>query len=460
MLEDRQLVERGLMPYIRAAFDGAPALIPMAPYDPDQTLPDQSSREDSRRWVRAVIYPVKDAAGRLREVVLMHEDVTDQVRADEERREATELLQLVVQQSGEAIVVADADGVLRIFNPAAERLYGVRGDRTPHAEWTERYGLMRPDGTPLPYEETALYRAVRGTPVHDARWKVTAPDGAERTLVGSASPLRRPDGTPAGAALIARDETDRLAAERDREALLVEARRAHRDLEAASRLKDEFLATLSHELRTPLNAILGWARILRGRDYDPSTLHALGVIERNAAVQARLIDDLLDVSRIITGKLRLQIEPVDVGALVIESIETVRPAADAKEVALEARVDAGIPPFSGDAERLQQIVWNLLSNAVKFTESGGRVSVRVASEPRALVIEVSDTGVGIPSDMLPFVFDRFTQADPSSTRKHSGLGLGLAIVRHLVELHGGTVSAESAGDGRGATFRVWLPAAP
>jgi PAS domain S-box-containing protein len=390
-------------------------------------------------------------------VLAVLQDVTLRLSAEEQRRQATELLQLVVQQSGEAIVVADADAVLRVFNPAAERLYGVAGAPTPAEEWSQRYRLFRVDGTPLPYEETALFRAVKGQTVRDARWLVRRPDGVMRTLVGSSAPLRRPDATPAGAVLIARDETDRLAAEEEREALLVQTQVAHRDLQAASRLKDEFLATLSHELRTPLNAILGWTRILRSQTFDPQTTHALDVIERNAVAQARLIDDLLDVSRIITGKIRLQIETLDLPAILANALETVRPAAEAKGVRLEAHVPDGLPPVTGDPQRLQQVFWNLLSNAVKFTGTGGRVTLSAAQDGPALVTTVADTGSGITPSILPFVFDRFTQADVSTTRMHAGLGLGLAIVRHLVELHGGTATAESPGEGHGATFRIRIP---
>jgi len=457
LLTDPQLIERGLMPYIRRGFEGHAARVPASLYDPDQTLPRVSRHEDPKRWVRAVIYPLKDGRGKVWEVVLIHEDITEQVRADEQRREATELLQLVVQQSGEAIIVADARGVLRIFNPEAERLYGLPGAPTPAEDWPTRYRLLRLDGTPLPYDETALYRAVTGEVVREARWLVHRPDGSVRTLVGSSTPLRRPDGSLAGAVLIAHDDTDRLAAEQEREALLVQAQAAHRDVETASRMKDEFLATLSHELRTPLNAILGWTRILRTQGYDAETQRALDVIERNAAAQARLIDDLLDVSRIITGKILLQTGTVDIARVVASALETIKPAADAKAIRLESSVAAGLPTINGDAQRLQQVFWNLLSNAVKFSEAGGVVSLAIDRDERHIVAVVSDMGAGIVPSILPFVFDRFMQGDSSSTRAHSGLGLGLAIVRHLVELHGGTVSAESAGEGRGSTFRVSLP---
>ncbi len=456
ILEDPQLASLGILAHLRKAFDGETARIPAMRYDPDVTLPDRSANEDPGRWVRAVAYPVKNRDGSVREVVLVHEDITEQVRAEQERRRASDLLHLVVQQSGEAIVVADADGVLRVFNPEAERLHGVKGGQTPDAEWSRTYRLFDLDGEPLPYHETALYRATKGAIVRDARWVVRPPDGPARTLVGSAAPLNHPDGTPAGAVLIARDDTARLAAEAERERLLSEARAAHRALEATSRVKDEFLATLSHELRTPLNAVLGWTQILRGRELDAATRHALDVIERNATAQARLIDDLLDVSRVITGKLRLQIEPVDLRAMTIAALDTLRPAADAKGVRLEADL-AAVPSFNGDAQRIQQVCWNLVSNAVKFTGSGGTVAVGLAADAHAIRITVADTGAGIDPAILPYVFDRFTQGDASSTRTQPGLGLGLAIVRYLVELHGGTVTAESGGLGAGATFRVWLP---
>jgi PAS domain S-box-containing protein len=417
------------------------------------------TRSGELRDVDISVSLVRGATALPEMVLAVLQDVTLRLRAEEQRREATELLQLVVQQSGEAIVVADAEAVLRVFNPAAERLYGVAGEPTPAEEWSQRYRLFRLDGTSLPFDETALFRAVKGQTVRDARWLIRRPDGAMRTLTGSSAPLRKPDGTPAGAVLIARDETDRLAAEEEREALLVQTQVAHRDLQAASRLKDEFLATLSHELRTPLNAILGWTRILRSQTFDSQTAHALDVIERNAIAQARLIDDLLDVSRIITGKIRLQIEALDLSTILSNALETVKPAAEAKGVRLDAHVPPGLPVINGDPQRLQQVFWNLLSNAVKFTSSGGRVTLSVAQDGPVLVTTVSDTGSGIAPAILPFVFDRFTQADVSTTRMHAGLGLGLAIVRHLVELHGGTATADSAGEGRGATFRVRMPLA-
>ncbi len=237
-----------------------------------------------------------------------------------------------------------------------------------------------------------------------------------------------------------------------------EMRLAHDAAVEANRLKDEFLATLSHELRTPLNAILGWATTLRTGALDEGTRRrAAEVIERNARSQALLIDDLLDMSRIVTGKLRLSLETLDLRSVVASAVEAVRPAAAARGVALEL-IDGRSLPVRGHEVRLQQVAWNLLSNAVKFTPRGGRVRVSLAHTHAGVELQVVDSGVGIPADFLPHVFDRFRQADGSSTRHHGGLGLGLSIVKQLVEAMGGGVRAESAGDGRGASFTVTLPA--
>ncbi|WP_437878827.1 ATP-binding protein [Sorangium sp. So ce513] len=254
--------------------------------------------------------------------------------------------------------------------------------------------------------------------------------------------------------------TARKRVEEERAALFASERRARADAEEANRLKDEFLATVSHELRTPLNAILGWSHLLQAKDAAPEQRErGLQAIERNARSQARLIEDILDVSRIITGRVRLDVHPIDPGAIVGAAVESLRPTADAKGVALELAVEARDVRILGDATRLQQVFWNLVSNAVKFTPAGGVVRASVAQRGRDLHVEINDTGQGILPDFLPFVFDRFSQADSSTTRRHGGLGLGLAIVRHLVELHGGRASARSEGEGRGATFEVVLPVA-
>ena len=230
------------------------------------------------------------------------------------------------------------------------------------------------------------------------------------------------------------------------------------ELQEADRRKDEFLATLSHELRTPLNAIYGWARILRSGQFDPASLpRAIEVIERNAQIQTQLIGDLLDVSRIVTGKLHLRLAETPMALVVREAVESVRMLAQAREIELQATL-RDTPAIQGDADRLQQVAWNLLSNAIKFTGPGGSVAVTLEAEDGAAVMIVRDTGCGIRRDLLPYVFERFRQADTTTTRVHSGLGIGLTIVKHLVEAHGGAVTAESAGEGLGSTFTVRLPA--
>jgi signal transduction histidine kinase/CheY-like chemotaxis protein len=262
------------------------------------------------------------------------------------------------------------------------------------------------------------------------------------------------------AAELQQEVAERKQAEEERARLLIREQAARAEAERANRTKDEFLATLSHELRTPLTAILGWTHLIRGGNLDDSMLgRALETIERNARAQSQLIDDLLDVSRIITGKLALDFHPIELSSIIEATIDTVRPMAEAKSIRVEPQLKTSHCVVSGDAARLQQVVWNLFSNAVKFTPEGGHVEVGLRCDERHVELEVRDTGQGISAEFLPYIFDRFRQADGTTTRKHGGLGLGLAIVRHLVELHGGTIRAASEGDGLGAVFTLSLPLA-
>lgn len=250
---------------------------------------------------------------------------------------------------------------------------------------------------------------------------------------------------------------ERKRIERERLVLLEREQVARAHAESVNRMKDEFLATLSHELRTPLNAILGWAHLLTSGKADASmTERAIGVIRNNAMAQSQLIEDILDVSRVIGGKLRLSLAPVQLRHVIDAALDSVSPAAAAKGIAIERLLD-DVEPVTGDKDRLQQVIWNLLSNAVKFTPRDGRVTVRLGRRAGDVIISVEDSGIGISPEFLPYVFDRFSQADGSATRRHGGLGLGMAIVRHLVELHGGTVTARSEGENRGATFTALLP---
>jgi signal transduction histidine kinase/CheY-like chemotaxis protein len=320
ILEDPQLMEKGIMPQIQQAFAGETVIIPAISYDPNQTIPGVTDSSVAERWIQAHMYPVKDDTGAIREVVIMHEDITD-------RKAAAEALQ------------------------------------------------------------------------HQAE-----------------------------------------------------------ELMQANRMKDEFLSILSHELRTPLNAMQGWTAMLRLRRLDEAQqARALETIDRNTKLLTQIIEDLLDVSRIISGKLPLKITPVHLVATINAAIETVHSAAEAKEIQLQRSFEATVPTILADANRLQQIVWNLLSNAIKFTPKRGQVQICLSQADSMLLLQVSDTGKGIPAEFLPHVFERFRQADSSTTRNYGGLGLGLAIVRHLTELHGGTVSVESEGEDQGATFTVKLP---
>ena len=282
--------------------------------------------------------------------------------------------------------------------------------------------------------------------------------GEERTIELSVFTMRSGLGEPQCYVSIKRDITTRKKTEEKLAQLLVRERAARADAEKANRLKDEFLATLSHELRTPLNAVIGWSRILKaGRLDNESSVHAIEVIERNAWAQKQIIEDILDVSRVITGKLQLHLGPVDLISVVEAALDAVKPALEVKDIRIDRQFQEGLKVIAADVDRLQQVVWNLLSNASKFTPVGGTVGVRISQDETYAQIEVRDTGPGIAPEFLPHVFERFRQADGSTTRTHGGLGLGLAIVRHLVELHGGIIAAENEASGSGAVFTVRLP---
>jgi PAS domain S-box-containing protein len=281
-------------------------------------------------------------------------------------------------------------------------------------------------------------------------------DGSTVTVESSAAAVPWRGGI--GLQVILRDISERKRAENEKTLLLASERAARSNAEHTSRMKDEFLATLSHELRTPLNAILGWSQLLlQTPDPTHDLKQGLGAIERNARMQTQLIEDLLDMSRIISGKLRLDVQRIVPITFIESAIDSVRPAAEAKGVRIEQMLDPLAGPIAGDPSRLQQVMWNLLSNAIKFTPKNGKVQVILERVNSHLEITVADTGQGIAPDFLPFVFDRFRQADPSTTRKHGGLGIGLAIAKQLVDLHGGNIYVKSPGEGRGASFMVHLP---
>ena len=298
-----------------------------------------------------------------------------------------------------------------------------------------------------------LHRFLLALPATNAE-----PGFAQMPQSGRIGPLTDA-GVVIGTVTTLEDVSDRIASESALRKQIDAQRLARAIAENALRAKDEFLSTLSHEIRTPLNAVLGWSRILLGRDEIDRTLleRALHVIERNASAQARMIDDMLDMARITAGKLRLDMRPVDVVKVVLAAVDVVMPSAHARRITLRTNLDPRTPSVLGDQDRLQQVIWNLLSNALKFTDPGGTIDVRLGMNGRFARIVVSDTGHGISPDFLPHVFERFRQADHSSSRRHGGLGVGLALVHDLIELHGGSVRAQSEGEGKGATFTIDLP---
>jgi len=401
--------------------------------------------------VSLTISPIKDATGRIVGASKVARDISER----HDRAMALARLAAIVESSDDAIVSKTLDGVITSWNPAAERMFG----------WTAAEAVGRHVTLIVPEDRRAeeadvLDRLRRGERVeHFDTIRVTK-DGRLVDVSITVSPIKDHAGRIVGASKIARDVTERRRIEDQRSRLLAREQEARRQAEALNRTKDELLATVSHELRTPLNAIFGWARMLESAAMDePGRARAIKAILRSASAQARLVEDLLDLSRIVTGRMRLDVEIVDLAGVVEATLDAVRPAAGAKDIELEASLDPSLGTIAGAPHRLQQVVWNLAMNAVKFTPPGGRVQVSARRADGAVEIVVADSGEGIAPELLPHVFEPFRQEDSSSTRAHGGLGLGLTLVRQLVELHGGRVRAESPGKGRGATFTVTLPVA-
>jgi two-component system CheB/CheR fusion protein len=384
-------------------------------------------------------------------ILLGIEDVTERREAEMARAR----LAAIVESSNDAIIAIALDGVIANWNQEAERLYGYTTQEAIGQPFTTLIPPERPGE-----EERILERLRRGERINDFETVCRRKDGSAVDVSLTVSPIKNAPGEVIGASKIARDITERKRAEEAIRGAYEQESAARAEAELANRLKDEFLATVSHELRSPLNSILGWSRMLSDKRLDEEeAARALEVIYNSARAQNQLIGDLLDVSRIITGKLRLEMREIELPPIIEAAMDIVRPAVDAKKIRLVSALDPVAGPVSGDADRLQQIVWNLLSNAVRFTPEEGQIEVRLERKGAHIRLTVSDTGEGIEPEFLPFVFDRFRQFEGRPARAHGGLGLGLAIVRHLVELHGGTISAASRGRGQGATFIVTLPLA-
>ncbi len=402
---------------------------------------------------RSVVSAVQ-AALRARERQYQIRDQFESIRKGEVR--AREL-----QQQLEIAVDASELGTFHCDMPLDKIVWNTRGKAhfwlplDVEVDFDLFYSILHPDDRERARE--AIAACVYGGKVYDIEYRTVSPQGEIR-WVRATGRTDYKDEKPARFDGTTQDITDRKRVDEERKQLLDIERAARVEVERTSRMKDEFLATLSHELRTPLNAILGWTQLMKRDQQDPEMLsEAISVIERNVRAQTQLIEDLLDMSRIISGNVRLDVQRVELSEIINAAMEGVKPTAETKGVRLEKVIDRLVGPVSGDPGRLQQVLWNLLTNAVKFTPKGGKVRVLAEVMQSHVEISVADTGEGISPDFLPHLFERFSQADGSAKRKHTGLGLGLSIVKNLVEWHGGTVRANSRGEGQGATFIIQLP---
>ena len=419
-------------------------------------------KDGSLFWANVVVTAMRDGTGQLIGYSKVTRDLTQRRHHEEELRQSEERFRLLVEGVGEyAIFMLDVNGKIATWNVGAQRIKGYAADEIVGRHFSVFYPQdVRESGWP----EHELQQAAEQGSFVDTGWRVRK-DGTMFWANVTITALRDETGRLLGYAKLTRDLTESRRVEAielasdEREQILDAERSARMGAQRAARVKDEFLATLSHELRTPLSAILGWTQIvLKGKALDPADQRrAMEVIDRNARAQVKLIDDLLDLSRIMTGKIWLDLQQISMPDVVQAAIDSARPIAQAKDIRLRSLLDPSRTTVSGDGSRLQQVAWNLLTNAIKFTPKGGQVQVLVQRVNSHIELSVTDTGIGIPASFIPLVFDRFSQQDSSTTRAHGGLGLGLAICKQLVELHGGSIRVTSPGEGQGATFFVELP---
>jgi PAS domain S-box-containing protein len=412
--------------------------------------------------VSLTISPIKNSNGQIIGASKIARDITERKRLEEALQRNEAEFRRLLEGLPAAAYTCNAEGLITYFNQRAVEMWG----RTPKLNDPEdrfcgSFKLSLPDGTPIRHNQCWMALALDEDKKYNGyEMMIECPDGSRLSVLAHANPIHDLSGRVIGAVNVLVDISDRKRAETEREEMLLKEREARAAAQAANRSKDEFLSIVSHELRSPLNSILGYNRMLRSNPLDAAQIkQTCDIIERNARLQLRLIEDLLDTARIVSGKLRLDMRPTDIVPVLADALDVVRPAAEAKGV--ELRSHYGLKPevVTGDAVRLQQVICNLLSNAIKFTPVGGLVELRLERSNGEIRVVVSDTGAGIKPEFLPYVFDRFRQADSSNSRRHGGLGLGLTLVKHLVELHGGTIEVASEGAGRGSKFTVTLPLA-
>jgi PAS domain S-box-containing protein len=410
--------------------------------------------------ISLTISPVLNERGEVIGASKIARDITEKRKSEEQLRRALEFDETVMRSMGEGLFTVDDQGRVTFMNPAAQRLFGWTLDELMGRKMHEVTHHSRPDGTSFPAAECEGLSVLRnGSSLNEYEDVFIRKDGTFFDVVYSSSPLRG-DGKISGVVVVFRDISDRKLAERERARLLQAEREARAEAEKANRLKDEFLATLSHELRNPLNVVIGYAEILRRTDGEQKpefVVKAAETIRRNALAQSQLVSDLLDLSRLQMGKLSLDRQPVSFSTIISDAIETVRAEATLKRISLDVNLEHDVLVVEGDPIRLGQIAWNLLNNAIKFTAPDGKVRITLSDDGDYATFSVRDSGQGIAPEFLPHVFEIFRQADASSARRQGGMGIGLALVQQLADLHGGDVKAESEGIGKGASFTVRIP---